>query len=336
MKKLPVLILVFILLCIFLCGCSFKQNFSSGANEYIIAALGFEEKEGKITVLFESIIINQEDTTAERELQIIEGTGNSINEAIENINKKTSQPLCLSHCAVAVIGTSISPNRFEEICDYCYYESEITLSVMVVATDDVKKLLSCQAISSIAVGYDIMSLLEQQSLRTGTVCKNRFYEIYSKKEKPLNVVALPFLKTTEKGYFTNGAVVFEDYKNIKKLDDKEVYLYSILTDSQTKGDIFVNGKQIKIEVCNILYDFEFNGKLKIEATVDIRISEKEEYFKEILKQELLSEFEFSKFNGTDIFAFGNLLQHLDEDIWNLVKNDYIKYYKNSVLTVKFK
>lgn len=335
MKKFFTLFLSFVMMCAFLCGCSFKQNFSSSVHEYLISALGFEEKNGKLTVYLEAIIVNQEDTNAEKDLQIIEGTGNTVYEAVNDANKKTSQPLMLSHCAVAVMGSSISPERFAEICNYCYSEPEITLSVMLVSTDNALNLLSCDAISSIAVGFDIMSMLEQQSSRTGIIYKNRFYEIESTKAKPLNTFAVPFLETTENGYFIDGVTVFNNYSQISRLSDIQSFPYAVATDTQAEGEVFIDSEQIKINSCNTVYKFDFKDNLQIKLTIDIKTSKDERILKENLRQKLLSEFAASKTNGGDIFGFGNLLQHFEKDIWKKVQNNYMTYYKNSVLTVEF-
>lgn len=334
MKKFLSFFLILIMLCS-LCGCSLRKS-SFSTHEYMISALGFEEENEKIKVMFEAIIVNQEDTTAEKELKIIEGSGKTIYQAVDNANKKVSQPLMLSHCAVALIESGVSEKRFEEICDYCYSEPDITLSVMFAACDDVKKLLSSEAISSIAVGFDIISLIEHQSLRTGVIYKNRLYEIQSKKSKPFNTFALPRLQNTDKGYFLSGVTVFLDYTERSRLDSTSTQLYAILTDSQTQSEAFVTDKKTEIENLNVSYDFEFNNALEIKMTVDIKTSADEKNIQNKLKSMLIEEFNTSKKSGADIFAFGNLLEHFDKKIWNSVKNDYINFYKNSILTVKFK
>lgn len=334
MKRLLILFLSAVISLCSLGGCSVKKNISSYSQEYLISAMGFDQINGKLTAYLEAVIVNTEDTNAERRLELIEGNGATVKEALSNANKKTAQPLLLSHCGVVVIGNSVSPQYFSGICDYFYRENELTLSVFFVSAENASSLLSSEAISSIAVGYDIMSMLSQQSQRTGISYKNRFYQIYSAKAKPLNTVAIPYFKTTDKGYYIDGLTIFEGFAPVMRLDNTQTALYAILTDTQGSGSVLIDGKELKISSSYARWKFEKDQQLKIRLLLDLKTEKSTEVQPETVKQEIEELFAASRQAGTDFFALGNILYSMKKDVWDQIQKDYVNQYKNSVLTVE--
>ncbi len=160
MKKLLLIIISLLLLC----GCEKRGP------EYLVSGIGFDKENGVYKVCFESVIINSEDT--KQTIKLIKGKGKTLDEAVDEIKKQCTQPLLLSHCGVLVIGKNIQENELEGIAEYCVKSKEITLSAFIVNTESAWKLLSAKPVSSVAVGFDIMGLLEQNK-----VYKNRLFEV---------------------------------------------------------------------------------------------------------------------------------------------------------------
>lgn len=180
MKK----ILLILIVVGFLCGCEKTKP------EYLVSSIGFEYENHNYNVYFESVIINSENT--EQTIKVLKGSGKSIEKAVAQIHRQCTQPLLLSHCGIIVVQNNTSQKVFEEICDYCYSEEQITLSAYFINTPNVEKLLSVKPISSACVGYDIMGLLEQNKN-----CKNRFYEILNNNYK----VDLPIISLKDGGVY---------------------------------------------------------------------------------------------------------------------------------------
>lgn len=333
MKK-PVLFLFSFILLFSLCGCSFKETLSSHNGEYIISAIGFDGLGDKIGICLEAVIVNTEDTDAERRLELIEGSGNTVEEAFYNASKKTSQPFMLSHCSIIALGEGISPKRFTEINDFCYSSGEITLSAMFVGCKKATALLSSQAISSVAVGYDIASMLEQQSRQTGINYKNCFYEIKAFKGKPLNTFSLPFLELTETGYYISGLKIYKDYSETAVLGNNETSLYAIITDTQSKGELMLEGESVKIGSSYTTWNFEKDDKLKINLILKLQTENGTDNHKKSIKRNIESLFYTTQQKGMDIFGLGNIIYNKERDIWEDVKENYEENFKNSVLTVE--
>lgn len=198
-----------------LCGCSATKALSSKTEQYIVAALGFEKQEGKLQLLVEAVVVGTEGTV-KAEPKVIKGEGENINEAFSDVYKRISQPLLLSHCAVIVIGTSLSAEDFAEICDYCLKEEEITLSVFTVAAKSPEKLLGMNPVSSVAVGYDIVGMIEQQTAFKEVNFHNRLYEIKAAKYKS-GALNLPFFEANAEEFYYGGLISIEREKaNDKK------------------------------------------------------------------------------------------------------------------------
>ncbi len=185
MKKV---LLIFPLL-ILLCGCRQTQP------EYLISSIGFDNAGGQLKTYFEAIIINSE--TEGQQVKLIEGSGKTVKEAMEQVERKCTQGLLLSHCAVLVIGDSVTQKQMNNIYDFCFENPDITLSAFFVETENAKKLLSAQPLSTISVGYDILGLIRQYSENEKIKIKNRYFEIMALDKQ----VTLPKITLKEEGYY---------------------------------------------------------------------------------------------------------------------------------------
>lgn len=179
MKKI---LLIFLIFCS-LCGCQKESP------EYLISSIGFDNKNGDLTVCLEAVIINSENT--EQSLKVLKSTARDVELALKEIKRQATQPILLSHCGVIVIGESVTEKQLKEIYNFCFSEKEITLSALVVKTASAQKLLSLKPVSSASVGYDIMGIL-----RENPKVKNRFFEVYSAKKN----IMLPKIIIENEGF----------------------------------------------------------------------------------------------------------------------------------------
>ncbi len=203
MKKFICFIMI-IAVILSLCGCASSKPLSSKTEQYIVASLGFEREKGNLKLFAEAVVVGTEGTS-KAEPRVIEGEGKSIDVAFLDIYKKISQPLLLSHCAVIVLGSSLSAKDYGIIFDYCLKKEEITLSSFAVLTESAKKLLEMSPVSSVAVGYDIVGMIEQQDENF----KNRIYEIESAKRKD-KASLLPLFKVQGEEFYYESAVYYKN------------------------------------------------------------------------------------------------------------------------------
>lgn len=180
MKKLFI-----ILLCpLLLCGCRQKPQ------EYLVTAIAADYDGGLYTVYYEAVIINTETSGQRRE--ILTASGRTLLETVKAIEKQATLPLLMSHCGIVAVGNGITRTKLRGIMKYCKENRDITLSVQFIKIDNPEQLLKTEPLSSISVGYDLVSLIKTQNKNF----KNRLFEIY-KNQNPI----LPKLSLTEKGYY---------------------------------------------------------------------------------------------------------------------------------------
>ena len=206
MKRLIICVLS-ACMCITLVGCRFSAASSQNDRRFMVTALGFSGKE-ELTVTAEIVMVNSESADREPYSQVLSYTANTINEALSGIAYSLSRPMLFEHCGVIVIDTALSAERFAEICDYCFKENRITLSVYMIASDSPKSLLDGEPVSSVAVGYDIMGIISQKSKESGINFKNRYFEIESGREKGEQAFSLPYFERGEDGVSLCGLAVF--------------------------------------------------------------------------------------------------------------------------------
>lgn len=198
------------LICITLVGCRASVG-TQNDRRFMVTALGFSGDEN-ITVTAEIVTVNSESAKREPTPQVLSYAADSINKALGGIADSLSRPILLEHCGVIVIDTALSAKRFAEICDYCFKENRITLSVYMIASDNPKALLDGEPVSSVAVGYDIMGIIGQKS-ETGKInFKNRYFEIESGREKGETVFSMPCFARGGDGVSLCGLAVFENDK----------------------------------------------------------------------------------------------------------------------------
>jgi len=300
MRKNLAVIFTVILFCIFLSGCSIKRVSAVRTNDYLVSAVGFEERGNKITVFAEAVIINTEDLSAEKKVELLEGTGGTIEEAFADLHKKSVEVLEFSHCAVSVMGEDLSSQTFSNINKYLLKLEKLNISVQLVSCSDVKALLSCEPKTSVAIGYDIVSLLKKESFITGIKYKNRLYETALERHKSLDVVAIPSIKVTSGEYYTQGLAILKQGTVTLKLNKEQSAVYAIATDTQGKGEFILNSKKYSIESNVTTVNISKEDPNTVIFTLELKANGE----KEKIKRAIAELFNISKTAKTDVFGIG--------------------------------
>ena len=175
-------ITVVLLLSATLTACRGVGNSIKNDRRFMVSALGFETDGFLIKVTSELIIINSENPDNPPQAKTFSAKSSTIGGALDDISAHLSKPMLLEHCGIIAIGEKMDEKRFSEICDYCFSENRITISAYMISTPDPEGLLSGEPESSAAVGYDIMSIIEQQNAANGAAANSRFFEVEAARE----------------------------------------------------------------------------------------------------------------------------------------------------------
>lgn len=205
MKK-AVMCLVLLLLTSTLCGCT---ALTSESHRYLIASVGFDKKDDGIIATVEAVAINSEDDAGKRRI-LLNGEGETPKEAMYDAEKKATQPFNLSHCGVIVLGENLKYADFDEICEYLYDTDEITFSVYMLSAKNAEKLIEKNPVSSVAAGYDLMSIINKESEQSGRKFRNSLYEVVAQKSRKNGSVELPYFTLSGEYRVFECLVVYEN------------------------------------------------------------------------------------------------------------------------------
>ena len=113
------------ILAIFLCFvlplsfASCKSIATSGSGQdYLISSIGFSNVNGLFQSVLEAVIVNSEDTNAERNVKLVTGTGENCEKAFAMAEEHTVQAMTLSHCATGIIDKSITPSQLKQVYEF--------------------------------------------------------------------------------------------------------------------------------------------------------------------------------------------------------------------------
>lgn len=335
-KKSVVIFIAFLFLAYTTRGRSPSGSGTETNQKYIVSAIGFDNVDNKINVSLETLIVNSENASEEQNLQILSGSGATVDEALEEIGKSLAKPLLLSHCGILVFGETLTPEQIDEICDYCFRKNEITLSVYVVSSKNGAKLLNCRPISSVAVGYDVIGLIEEQSTRTGVNYKNRYYEVEASRERVESIFTASVIEVEEEKFKINGMSIYVDDQLTAVIDNHQSIIYSMLTGTYSKGYVEIDNNKHRISSAKAKYKFGKTEEPSITVELYLESNTIDEKNFKTLQNRIIELDDILKNNcSVDVFGFENILYHDEETKWEELQNDYLDYYKKSELIVEF-
>lgn len=317
-------------LCFTLCGCSVLGEKTKDDRNFMVSAIGFETDGALISVSVEAIIINSELAESEPVPEVLTATGITISEALDSIGSSLAKPMILNHCGVIVIGERMTKYWFDKICDYCFYENRITLSAYMISAESPAELLSGEPESSVAVGYDIMGIIEQQSTRTGISYNSRYFEVEGLREKGKKVFSLPHFIRNDGGISVDGLAVFKDDALVTQLDNSDAGLYALITGRFNKGTVRFGTNEYHINSRKIDYGYsDVSGNkilLKLQLSgdsIDGDVCQKLENELESLEYKLKLEC------GTDVFGFSDILTDRFSEFREKHAENYAEFYRTA-------
>ncbi|MBQ7726009.1 MAG: hypothetical protein IJT66_02575 [Clostridia bacterium] len=309
MKKGWVLALV---ICLFCTSCLSAGGTAKDDRKMPVAAIGFDSAGDNIRVSVEMIMINTENFESELLPLVFTGEGRTIKEALSVISQGLTRSMLLHHCGVIAVGEGVSADWFDQICDYCFSEDHITLSAYMIATKDCKDLLDGDPESSVAVGYDIMGIIEQETSQSGVAYNSRYFEVEALRERGENSFALPYFKREEDGVRVEGMQLFHQNKQIREIDAEKAGMYAVITGGISSGTVMWGSHEYQLASRRVTCSKKGGG----EVTLRLVLSEKSANRETCRKlQTQLERFrrEIERETQTDVFGFEDLLREHFKD-----------------------
>lgn len=263
-RMAPLLMATAVILCFF--SCSFIPGYTEPEDQYIISALGFDEDK-------DGLVVSAQTSSETGETRVYRGRGDSVEYAMAHLEGTDEKRIELGHCAMILIGTSVSADRMREILEYCRRNDDVTVSAGVAAAYDAFELLSHKDAS----GYSLIRAMRQGEDGSGISVKSRFYAIEDAlaSQGSGGVFALPYFSLSEDRWSIWGLRLFKNCEALTLLDRSESALYTMLSGSFGGGmaDVTVDGvgysalfrsakRRVKLDggeitiICDLLLDSE--------------------------------------------------------------------------------
>ena len=205
---------------------------------YPVAAMGFDAAEEGIRVTVEIAVVDDSELSKSKSLCFSQN-GESVENALNAMETGLPRALIFSHCALAVLGEALSKERMQEIFAFAGAEEGLPLAAEVVVSQNAEQLLKAKSVSSVAMGYEIPQILEQERRRLGAEMPCSVYELRSVASPELPI-ALPRFVTVGDGEMPSvrfdGLDILRPNAPSYRLSVEECVSHAILTDTYRGAD----------------------------------------------------------------------------------------------------
>ena len=225
------LILLFLCL-LFLTGCS---NYHEINDLAIVSTIGIEKEEDKFKVTLELYKEIKEGNSAKEESLSVEGTGKTLDEAINNSSLMSETLLYFSHVQAIVIDYNYAKEGISEMMDYLSRNTDFSFVAYVVISDENKKpsdiLSKKDKLDNEIIGKAIANLFNTTDQNSSIYIPNKYYNFLTQYVNKRQDVYLPIIKVEDKKLKLSEMVLFKEEKLVKKLDMSDTETFSLLTNN---------------------------------------------------------------------------------------------------------
>jgi len=224
-------------------------------NTMIVTTLGIDKKEDKLSISALAVIPNSSQEISAK-LEVFEGEGKSIDEALEKISQNTGKDIGLAHCDCILISKDLTQDNITTYLDYFIRGSNLTTyATIVVADGKAKDLIEATKSSNDYLDLslkEIVTFQEQRSILNNT----NIEEFYRKYLSIGSTYYLPILSAEEGESSAQGSsgekqeqssnkkitndnklAVFKHGKMIRELTQEENFIYNLLSPSSSFASI---------------------------------------------------------------------------------------------------
>ncbi len=334
----------------FLMGCF---NYNDINKVIFVTAIGIDiDKENRPIVYAEAFLTNRnitEDKGTE-EKTIFKGTGDTIFEAIRNINLGTSYKLNYSQNKAIIFSKRAAEYGLDNFIDILDRDQEFLMrQYMFVTSDDLMDVLNTKVVEENFVGIFLTDLILNYQIQS-KVSKLRFDEYLVNRQMESSVDLINFLEKTKHTpndrLTIKGLAVIQNDKLVGELNPKEAKYYNFFMGTLKVGDISIphpeyEDKFITLEVIKNrtkLKVFDEGESINIYKTINTSVSfaEAQEGVKISNREERET---IEKYAEKEIKARCRKLYEKyyakDIDIYNLKREISIRYPKEDLTDILY-
>lgn len=332
-NKNILIILIFMVTTLLLTSC---YDYSEIEKEVFLFSIGFDKNEENYEVTAETLNSSDYGGSLNIKPETITSTGESIYEALENLNNKFSNKLNLSHLELIIIGDKLlKENGLSNILNLVFSNNKLRYNTLFCTTfkTQAKEILMSKSGHETFHGFEILEQLNESGKFKNNI---RAYKILNNLYDSKKEIVLPVIKVSKenekKNFFTNKLAILEKGKLKGYIEQKDSKYYFMLIGEKDSINFPISHNNKKINLKIKMTETKSNIKnnvLNINMGFDIYIEDShlKNLNKEQIKEETKRELEKDLYNfisniqkdyKIDIFGFGN----------NLINYKERKKYKN--------
>ena len=308
----------------------------------LVSAMGFDAVETGIRVTLEIPVV-EEGKSAETKAVVLSESGENIPKALQTIRAGLSRELIFSHCALAVLGETLSKEQLQAVFDFAGRGETLPLAAEVVSSENSQKLLEAGSFSAPSVGYELPEILERERKQTGVDIRCSVYELRAVASPELPI-ALPHFSVlgedSTPAIRWDGLVILRPHGQAFRLTAEESVPYAIFNDEwkANEGNDWIGAARLQkiyseltvVEQENVLFfSLKLCGEL-VGGTADDaamlteRLTAQTEALFARVQREL----------GEDVLGLGERLRREVSDVWNGVEPRYDALFGTSVFRME--
>ena len=254
---------------IILTGCN--TNYQSLNDLVIVSSILLDtENNSEYVAYVELYKQNKEDKESESSY-FVKGSGNNIQDAINNASSSISKDLYLVHTNAIVISENLASEKINEVFNYLESKVQMNSNYYLLISENIEELMNSKDEDNSVLGEKISNTLKY-STNSGTMVNYDFMEKlknYISKDKD---IYLSNIEVKDKNVTITNGYYFSGTKLVGKLSNEELKLINLFKNYKNLYFTFNYNKDqyiLKIDNSKIKYilDDDINIKINVKANI---------------------------------------------------------------------
>lgn len=224
MKKIA----CFLLICLCTLATSCAETPREPEQVYLVSALGFDGGEMGYRISVEVPLIGEKNGIASK---VLCGEGATVEEALFQVTEGLSKELIYSHCALLILGNSLSRQQLVEVFAFAGNGEHIPLEARTVCADSAETLLSADGNFTTAAGYEIPEIFKRTCESLGVRLRYAIYELRADAPNgvPIPIPLFGLAEGEQATAFLRGLRILRPNEQPLDLSVGELLPFSLLT-----------------------------------------------------------------------------------------------------------
>lgn len=318
MKKIIIVTSILLILT----GCYDRTELNDLA---IVSGIDISKNKNNYNITMQ-IINTSKNNKENQNYKIYEGTGKSINDAINNIINKAPKKLYESQIQILILDENTAKENLKEVLDYFIRNNETRDEFFVLISKNNK---TNTPIIKTHYSQDIINTLKSNKKNSGIVSLTTLNELIKKYQNKKVEITLPIIEQTNNNQEINitSTAIFKNNKLIGNINEKESIILNIITNNientsitiqdkaskyittqliKPKTKIYIKNNKINIKITGTALIRENNYKLNLEDKDNINIIQKK--LNKNINQEIKKTIKkINKKYNTDIYELKDII-----------------------------